>query len=203
MNVYKLNEEYKKQNTIIIFGGIGTPYIDIMHIIDTSLNACYYIFEYTINLFVESFEYIINITLLELEKMYINSNNIFIGISIGGLIISNLYKYYCKLINNIILLDTTNITTIPYLISMKKKNKIINYDSIIQNINLMEHITFDNINTISHINLKKYNILSKKYNYFKNISTNSQVYVYINISHDLHLHIDNIIKNNINYIIKS
>jgi hypothetical protein len=196
MNIHKIGNSDSK--IIIIFGGIGTPIIDIYNIIDININATYYIFEYDKQLFTKSFDEIIEMTNNKLKEISINSNNIFVGISIGGLIITNIFNNYKNIIKNIILLDTTNITSIPYLLSMNKKNNnLLNYNSIIKNIEITKDFIFDNLNIISHINMKKYNENSIKYKYYKNLSNKSKVIIHENISHDLHIFKNNDIKNNI------
>jgi len=194
MNIIKI-EKNKSYDTIIYFLGLNQQIDDIKNILFENKNSI--IFQYPIELFYSDFQIVVDITrnnLINIINDHMLTELILCCISIGGLILTNIYDYVVKTIKKIILLDTTNITSIPYLLSQNKKNNKINYNSIIDNIYHTQYIKFNSI-TVSHINLSHnlQNNTNKKYLYFLNLSVNSQVIVH-NKTHNLHIDVPELIR---------
>jgi predicted esterase YcpF (UPF0227 family) len=203
MNTY-VNKITDETRTILIFGGLGTKYDEMEPICQNSI-----IFEFTNELFKNRLVDIIPMIKNKIDELVTN-DIIIIGISIGGLLATMYYELYPKYINGIILIDSTNPSSIPYLTSKKKLNDGIDYNDIILEIEKNKNFKMNNIIVTSHINIKMTNSRkkdiyfkslseNKKYMYYKSLSTHpkSSVIVYPDSCHDLHLKELNSIQNTI------
>lgn len=181
MNTYTKNQN--KDITVIIFGGKGMIYQDISSIIDEiSEYANVITFTFENELFTKKMDDIVSDIRKELLSLNHGDNKlVFFSISVGGLLSIMYHKLYPTNIVAIMFSDITNPTSVNYLISQ-------NYTKdIICKIEEYKDYKFD-IPIISHINIQsiKNITFSTKYEYFKNISSNSSIILHKKKGHDLH-----------------
>lgn len=181
MNIYSNKQE--KDINVVIFGGKGMKYEDVLPVITKiSEYANVITFTFKDELFVKKMDDIVSDIRKELLSLNHNDSKlVFFGISIGGLLSIMYHKLYPDGVIAMMFSDTTNPSSINYLMTQDYT------EDVICKIKEYKNYKFD-IPVVSHINVQsmKHIMASSKYKYYKNISSKSSIIMHKKKGHDLH-----------------